>query len=73
MIPERQLLDADQAADLLGIERRTLWRWAREGMVPHRRLGGRLLSFRRDELLAWRDAQPGRTVSEALDRIGVQR
>lgn len=69
----RQILDADQAAELLGIARRTLWRWAREGMVPHRRLGGRHFSFRRDELIAWHNAQPGKTVQEALDRIGGQR
>lgn len=66
MTVERPILDAVQAAELLGIARRTLWRWTRGGLVPHRRLG-RLVTYRRDELLAWHAALNGVTLSQALE------
>jgi len=46
------LLSADSAAALLGIHSVTLLRWAREGRVPHRRLG-RKVKFRASQLNAW--------------------
>lgn len=48
-----------QAAELLGIGRATLWRWAKErhDFPRPRRLSGRCTVFDREELLAWRDAQ----------------
>ena len=64
---DRLIFDANTAADFLGIARRTLWRWTREGRVPHRRLG-RMVSYRRDELLAWHNALPGRSLAEVLDQ-----
>ena len=64
---DRLIFDADTAADFLGIARRTLWRWTREGRVPHRKLG-RMVSYRRDELLAWHNALPGRSLAEVLEQ-----
>jgi len=64
---ERLIFDADTAAAFLGIARRTLWRWTREGRVPHRKLG-RMVSYRRDELLAWHNALPGRSLAEVLEQ-----
>lgn len=38
VIPFEPLLSAVDAGSLLGIHPVTLLRWAREGLVPHRRL-----------------------------------
>jgi excisionase family DNA binding protein len=46
------LLTSTQAARLLSIHPVTLLRWAREGSVPHRRLGRKVV-FRASELNSW--------------------
>jgi len=46
------LLTAAEAARLLNIHPVTLLRWAREGSVPHRRLGRKVV-FRASELNSW--------------------
>ncbi|MBN9403971.1 MAG: AlpA family phage regulatory protein [Burkholderiales bacterium] len=48
-----------QAAELLGISRATLWRWAatRHDFPRARRLSARCTVFDTGEILAWRDAQ----------------
>jgi excisionase family DNA binding protein len=51
-IPFEPLLSAVDAGNLLGIHPVTLLRWAREGRVPHRRLG-RKVRFRASELDSW--------------------
>ncbi len=48
-----------QAAQLLGIGESTLWRFIKERKDFPRpiKLGSRMTVLRRDQLLAWRDAQ----------------
>jgi len=46
------LISAADAGKLLGIHPVTLLRWAREGRIPHRRLG-RKVKFRVSELNSW--------------------
>jgi excisionase family DNA binding protein len=46
------LISAVDAGQLLGIHPVTLLRWAREGRIPHCRLG-RKVKFRVSELNAW--------------------
>ncbi len=46
------LLTATEAGKLLDTHPVTLLRWAREGRIPHRRLG-RKVTFRASELNAW--------------------
>ena len=46
------LISATEAAQLLGIHPVTILRWAREGRVPHLRLG-RKVKFRVSELNSW--------------------
>jgi excisionase family DNA binding protein len=46
------LISAIQAGKLLGVHPVTLLRWAREGRVPHKRLG-RKVTFRASELDSW--------------------
>lgn len=50
--PFEPLLTATEAGRLLDLHPVTLLRWAREGRVPHRRLG-RKVTFRVSELNAW--------------------
>ena len=56
-----------QAAELLGISRATLWRWAttRRDFPRARRLSARCTVFDTGEILAWRDAQAKIVQSEA--------
>jgi excisionase family DNA binding protein len=46
------LISAAEAAQLLGIHPVTVLRWAREGRVPHLRLG-RKVKFRVSDLNSW--------------------
>jgi excisionase family DNA binding protein len=50
--PFEPLISAVEAARLLDLHPVTLLRWAREGRIPHRRLGKRV-TFRVSELNAW--------------------
>jgi excisionase family DNA binding protein len=54
IIPE--LLTTAQAARLLGIGERTLWRHSRSGAAPAPVTIGGSVRYRRAELLAWVDA-----------------
>ena len=44
---------AKQAADLIKCSTWTLYEWCKAGVVPHIRLGTRLLRFRRSTLETW--------------------
>jgi excisionase family DNA binding protein len=50
--PEEDVLDLNQAAELLKVSDRTLWGLAREGRVPSRRVG-KQYRFSRSQLLEW--------------------
>lgn len=52
IIPE--LLTTAQAAQLLNVGQRTLWRWSRSGIAPPPvQIGGSAIRYRRDEYLQW--------------------
>ena len=53
-------LRPEQAAQLLGVTVRTVWRWLHErpDMPKPIKLSAGCTVFDRDELLAWRDSQP---------------
>ena len=48
----REVLNTVQAAELLGVDRKLLARWAKKGKVPCRKPGKGYL-FSRTALLAW--------------------
>jgi predicted DNA-binding transcriptional regulator AlpA len=48
-----ELLTLGQAAWLLGIGPRTLWRYSRSGMAPAPIQCGHAVRYRRSELLVW--------------------
>ena len=49
---EPEVMDADDLAVFLGVDRKTVYDYANRGDIPHRRLGKRLL-FSRRHVLAW--------------------
>lgn len=49
---ERDGMNADEVAEFLGVERKTVYEYANRGEIPHRRLGKRLV-FSRRALVAW--------------------
>ena len=48
----REVMNADQVAVFLGVDRKTVYDYANRGHLPHQRLGKRLL-FSRSALVAW--------------------
>jgi excisionase family DNA binding protein len=52
-----QLLTAREVAGLLGLSTSTVLDWWEAGKLPGFRLNGRVVRFRRDEILAWLEAQ----------------
>ena len=50
--PAIEVLTADEVADLLRVNRKTIYEAAQRGEIPHRKLGRRLV-FERGAVLAW--------------------
>ncbi len=40
--PGNRILNAEEARLLLGIGRNTLYQWCERGLIPHRRVGGKV-------------------------------
>ena len=53
--PGSDVMTADEVAEFLGVDRNTVYDYAGRGMIPHQRLGKRIL-FRRGGLVAWLDS-----------------
>jgi excisionase family DNA binding protein len=53
--PVSDVLTADEAAAFLGVDRNTVYDYANRGVIPHQRLGKRIL-FRRGALVSWLDS-----------------
>lgn len=51
----KDVMTADEVAEFLGVDRNTVYDFAARGVIPHQRLGKRLL-FRRGAVVAWLDA-----------------
>ena len=54
---EREVLNPNQAAELLGIPELTVIRLARKGIIPGRK-AGRLWLFSKSSLIAWVKREP---------------
>jgi excisionase family DNA binding protein len=52
---DRDVMTADEVAAFLGVDRNTVYDYAGRGVIPHQRLGKRIL-FRRGALVSWLDA-----------------
>ena len=53
--PPTEIMTADDVAAFLGVDRNTVYDYAGRGVIPHQRLGKRIL-FRRGALLSWLDS-----------------
>ena len=53
--PDRDVMTADEVAAFLGVDRNTVYDYAGRGVIPHQRLGKRIL-FHRGALVSWLDA-----------------
>ncbi len=53
--PASDVLTADAAAAFLGVDRNTVYDYAARGVIPHQRLGKRIL-FGRAALVSWLDS-----------------
>jgi len=53
--PDREVMTADEVAAFLGVDRNTVYDYAGRGVIPHQRLGKRIL-FRRGALRSWLDS-----------------
>ena len=53
--PDRDVMTADEVAAFLGVDRNTVYDYANRGVIPHQRLGKRIL-FRRGALVSWLDS-----------------
>lgn len=51
---DREVMSADEVAAFLGVDRNTVYDYAGRGVIPHQRLGKRIL-FRRGALVSWLD------------------
>ncbi len=50
----KEVMTADEVAAFLGVDRNTVYDYAGRGVIPHQRLGKRVL-FRRGALVSWLD------------------
>lgn len=68
---EDDVLTADEVAEILRVDRKTVYEFAGRGELPCRRLGRRIL-FSRRALMAWlEDARPRRAGREDLSDAGT--
>ena len=56
---DAEIMSADDVAAFLGVDRNTVYEQAGRGVIPHKRLGKRMI-FRRETIRAWLDS--GHTV-----------
>lgn len=57
----------EKVAEYWGVHVQTVYTWAREGKIPHYKLG-RVLRFRPDEVRAWFDAQRAEPATEPAEK-----
>ena len=60
-----RLLTPDEIADLLGVQKSTIYQWTHQGFIPHVKLG-RFVRFREKTVMEWIDKREnaGRTTNK---------
>ncbi|HVE90919.1 MAG TPA: helix-turn-helix domain-containing protein [Actinomycetota bacterium] len=61
----KQLLTVDEVAQLLGVHRATIYRWAETGVLPAIKVGSALLRFDPDVLQDWLRTTPAERERQA--------
>jgi excisionase family DNA binding protein len=64
---DREVMDADDVAAFLGVDRKTVYEYASRGVIPCRRLGKRIL-FSRTALVLWLGGECSKASSEGAQR-----
>ncbi|MGB0863165.1 MAG: helix-turn-helix domain-containing protein [Saprospiraceae bacterium] len=64
----KQGLNVKEASELIGLKTPTIYQYASEGKIPHRRIGRRLI-FNRTELIEWVESGRPNLVQVAKDII----
>lgn len=54
---EERLLTMQQVADLIGVDRCTVYNWKRMGLLPYYKIGKRAVRFKLAEILQWLETQ----------------
>lgn len=65
---EREVLNAEEAAEFLGVDRKTVYEAVARRQLPHRRLGKRIL-FSKTALL---DVAQGRAAARQRAKVGAR-
>lgn len=65
--PANDVMTVDEAAAFLGVDRNTVYEYTTRGVLPHQRLGKRIL-LRRGALVAWLDASLCASTTKANPR-----
>lgn len=54
-----RILRTNEVAEMLGVSRVTLWRWARRGLLPPKRIiGPNTVGWVEAEILTWLESRP---------------
>lgn len=54
-----RILRTNEVSEMLGISRATLWRWARQGLLPPKRIiGPNSVGWFESEILGWLESRP---------------
>jgi len=56
-LPNKPHLLPHEVQAFLGISRTTLYKWLEEGVIPYRKIGGKLYRIPRNEFIAWYEKQ----------------
>jgi len=54
---EKEFLTIEELSDRLGVKKTTLYSWVASGLIPHLRLGRRLIRFRKEDIDQWLESQ----------------
>ena len=52
-----EMLSAEEAAEYLGVHKATVWKWCRQGKLPHYRYPGNSIRLDKDELRQWKNGR----------------
>ena len=69
LMGKRKTYSTQEAAELLGVTRQTIWKLVRLGEIPYRRLG-RLILIDREEFDRWFSLLPGKTADQVIEEAG---
>ena len=64
---ERECLSPDELAIFLGVNRKTVYAYAMRGLIPHRRLGRRIV-FSRTQVVSWLGHCEAGTIRKGINR-----